>query len=111
MIDRTMTEDDLAAQAERYGHHYFRTCRQAPIRINDKLKLKSALAALEEADRRLTCARVLESTVSGAQKYASAQADVRDAEEAKDDAKAQAMAAFWRETGMWPYQVYSLGLR
>lgn len=112
MIDNQMTEEELAAQAKRYGHNYFRTCRGHRIRIQDDLTLRDALTLLEQANEDVSKARTIEHTICGGKEaYDAAKQSTVERELIRDDAKAQAEAAFYRTTGRWPHHLYGLGLR
>lgn len=109
MLDPHMTEDELAEQADRYGHNYFRTCRQTPIRIDDTLDLRTALEEARKARTMLVTQRMVEGMATGGT-YEAEKALTFQLEQASEDAKAQAQAAFYRTTGMWPYQLHDLNL-
>jgi hypothetical protein len=104
MLKPDWTDEDLDLQAKSYGGNRFRTCRGIPIEI-EHMRLSMALDQLEEAQRQLTCARMLEAGVCGQEEYRKAQLTSVLRENERDDAKAQAEAAFYRESGRWPSQL------
>jgi hypothetical protein len=111
MLDRNMTYEEQEEQAARYGHNWFNSRRQTPIRVTEGRTLRDAIRTLDQAYQKMKTARAHESGVCGADAYKLAQANTVDCENNYDDAKAEAEAAMYRETGMWPHQIYSLGLR
>lgn len=110
-----MTEQEIEDYHwERYKH-IFRTSRGRLVILNEDISAKDALTALEEANRAFTAALDVEQSsntrVDGPDAYLRAVDATREARHAKEEAKANAMAALFRDTGYWPYQIYELGLR
>ena len=111
MIDRNMTLEELEEQGERYHGTLWQTCRGLRIRINEGLTLRDALANMAANRKAWRDAMNHQAVVVGNEAYVAAQQATAKLEEDRDDLKAQAEAAFYRETGMWPCQLYELGLR
>jgi regulator of protease activity HflC (stomatin/prohibitin superfamily) len=107
-----MSDDELEqGHLDRYGM-IFRTSRGKLVEIDEALSLRAALEKLAEAKQTArACARAETECCEGPEVYADRIAETIIAREQAEEAKANAMAAMYRETGFWPYQIYDLGLR
>ncbi len=110
-----MTQDELEQDHWDRYNMVFRDCFSRLIVINEDIKLRDAITAVETANKGFIDALNVEQSsntrVDGPDAYYRAQEATKAARRAKDDAKANAMAAFYRETGRWPSDLYGLGLR